>query len=100
MFLEINLKKLVKFKTHSLNTFDDEDKRLDAYVPLTKLRKATVYKLKVIPEDLTTEYSVFIRGERKADTFLGKFYFRFYIVYSTIRIAELICLNIHNMYFH
>lgn len=49
-----------------------DDKRLDAYVPLTKLRKATVYKLKMIPVDLDAEYSVFIRGERKADTFLGK----------------------------
>lgn len=68
---------MVKFKTPTLTTFDDEDKRLDAYVPLTKLRKATVYKLRVIPEDLTTEYSVFIRGERKADTFLGEFFFLF-----------------------
>ncbi|XP_075158649.1 uncharacterized protein LOC142231878 [Haematobia irritans] len=66
---EINLKKLVKFKTRLMITKDD-DKRLDAYVPLTKLRKATVYKLKIIPEDLNSEYTVFIRGERKADTFL------------------------------
>lgn len=50
-----------------------DDPRLDAYVPLTKLRKATVYKLKIIPEDLDSEYTVFIRGERKADTFLGKY---------------------------
>ncbi|KAM7350597.1 uncharacterized protein ACRADG_009151 isoform 2-T3 [Cochliomyia hominivorax] len=66
---EINLKKLVKFKKQSLETLHD-DKRLDAYVPLTKLRKATVFKLKVIPDDFSTEYSVFIRGERKPDTFL------------------------------
>lgn len=72
-FLDINLKKLVKFKTQALTTFDDDDDRLDAYVPIAKLRKPSIYKLKVTPEDLTTEYSVFIRGERKADTFLGKF---------------------------
>lgn len=72
MILEINLKKLVKFKRHPITSFNDDDKRLDAFVPLTKLRKATVFKLKVIPENLTTEYSVFIRGERKADAFLGK----------------------------
>lgn len=83
MILEINLKKLVKFKTHPLTSFDDDDdKRLDAYVPLTKLRKATVFKLKVIPENLTTEYSVFIRGERKADAFLGKS-FKFVVVYPS-----------------
>ncbi|XP_023291316.2 uncharacterized protein LOC111674869 [Lucilia cuprina] len=94
---EINLKKLVKFKTHSLSTFDDDDKRLDAYVPLTKLRKATVYKLKMIPEDLTTEYSVFIRGERKADTFLDdmikhfeKYYFEGHTSYPAhVHIGEL-----------
>ncbi|XP_073832754.1 uncharacterized protein [Musca autumnalis] len=66
---DINLKKLVKFKIPFMTTPED-DNRLDAFVPLTKLRKATVYKLKIIPEDLNAEYTVFIRGERKADTFL------------------------------
>lgn len=76
---------MVKFKTQSLTTFDD-DKRLDAYVPLTKLRKATIYKLKVIPENLTTEYSVFIRGERKADTFLGKCLFNFILILELLNV--------------
>lgn len=69
------MKKLVKFKTRIMITPAD-DQRLDAYVPLTKLRKATIYKLKIIPEDLDSEYTVFIRGERKADTFLGKYLYR------------------------
>lgn len=54
-------------------TLGPNDQRLDAYVPLTKLRKATVFKLKVVPESMTDEYSVFVRADRKADLFLGKF---------------------------
>lgn len=74
---------MVKFKTHPLIAFDDDDKRLDAYVPLTKLHKATIFKLKMIPENLSTEYSVFIRGQRKADTFLGKFFKLLIVVYPS-----------------
>uniref|UniRef100_A0A1A9VDA4 VWA7 Ig-like domain-containing protein n=1 Tax=Glossina austeni TaxID=7395 RepID=A0A1A9VDA4_GLOAU len=63
---DINLKSLVKFKTFA--TADNEDNaRLNAYVPLLKLHKATIFKLKIIPEDMDTEYSVFIRAEREAD---------------------------------
>ncbi|XP_067640005.1 uncharacterized protein [Eurosta solidaginis] len=66
---DINLKKLVKFKSLVL-THGPDDHRLDAYVPLNKLRKATVYKLKMIPESLNDEYAVFVRAERKSDLFL------------------------------
>lgn len=68
---DINLRKLVKFRSLVL-TLGADDSRLDAYVPLIKLRKATVYKLKVVPESLNDEYSVFVRAERKSDLFLGK----------------------------
>ncbi|XP_050329238.1 uncharacterized protein LOC126758866 [Bactrocera neohumeralis] len=73
---DINLRKLVKFKSLVL-TLGADDSRLDAYVPLNKLRKATVYKLKVVPESLNDEYSVFVRAERKSDMFLDDLIKRF-----------------------
>lgn len=69
-FLEINLKKLAKFGgvnvTETLN-----NQELDAYVPLNKLRRASIFKLKLQPE-LHDKYNVFVRAERKADVFLGE----------------------------
>uniref|UniRef100_A0A0A1X0V3 VWA7 Ig-like domain-containing protein n=1 Tax=Zeugodacus cucurbitae TaxID=28588 RepID=A0A0A1X0V3_ZEUCU len=73
---DINLKKLVKFKSLVL-TLGADDSRLDAYVPLNKLRKATVYKLKIVPESVSDEYSVFVRAERKSDLFLDDLIKRF-----------------------
>ncbi|XP_053950458.1 uncharacterized protein LOC128858318 isoform X1 [Anastrepha ludens] len=73
---DINLKKLVKFKSHIL-TLGADDHRLDAYVPLNKLRKATVYKLKMVPDSLNDEYKVFVRAERKSDLFLDDLIKRF-----------------------
>lgn len=64
---------MVKFKTFAA-VDNDDNARLDAYVPLMKLHKATIFKLKIIPEDMDTEYSVFIRAEREADELLGKFF--------------------------
>ncbi|XP_002132605.2 uncharacterized protein [Drosophila pseudoobscura] len=68
---EINLRKLVKFGgTNATATTNSNE--LDAYVPLNKLRKATIFKLKLNPELNSEEpYNVFIRAERKADVFLG-----------------------------
>lgn len=74
LILDINLKKLVKFKSTTNNTNDEESSNeLDAYVPLNKVRKATIFKLQLIPESPNKPYNVFIRAERKADVFLGKF---------------------------
>lgn len=74
LILDINLKKLVKFKSTTNNTNDEESSNeLDAYVPLNKVRKATIFKLQLIPESPNKQYNVFIRAERKADVFLGKF---------------------------
>ncbi|BFF94401.1 uncharacterized protein DMAD_12041 [Drosophila madeirensis] len=68
---EINLRKLVKFGGPN-DTGTTNNNELDAYVPLNKLRKATVFKLKLNPELNSDEpYNVFIRAERKADVFLG-----------------------------
>ncbi|KAL7741046.1 hypothetical protein ACLKA6_013479 [Drosophila palustris] len=67
---DINLKKLVKFKStnDARNANNDE---LDAYVPLNKLRKATIFKLQLTPQLVNNKYNVFVRAERKADVFLG-----------------------------
>ncbi|XP_037936416.1 uncharacterized protein LOC119670287 [Teleopsis dalmanni] len=73
---EINLRKLVKFKSRIL-TLGKDDQRLDAFVPLTKLRKSTVFKLKMVPESMEEEYSVFVRADRKADLFLDDMIKRF-----------------------
>ncbi|XP_044316334.1 uncharacterized protein LOC108045163 [Drosophila rhopaloa] len=66
---EINLKKLVKFVgANSTDTSNPQE--LDAYVPLNKLRRAAIFKLKLQAE-LDVKYNVFVRAERKADVFLG-----------------------------
>lgn len=70
--LDINLKKLVKFKSIN-DTRNANPDELDAYVPLNKLRKATILKLQLTPDSPKAAYNVFIRAERKADVFLGKF---------------------------
>lgn len=72
LHLDINLKKHVKFKSRNDTRITNPDE-LDAYVPLNKLRKATILKLQLTPESPITAYNVFIRAERKADVFLGKF---------------------------
>ncbi|XP_039478988.1 uncharacterized protein LOC120443762 [Drosophila santomea] len=78
---EINLKKLAKFGgvnvTETLNT-----QELDAYVPLNKLRRASIFKLKLQPE-LHEKYNVFVRAERKADVFLGDIIKRIDSYYKT-----------------
>ncbi|XP_037899516.1 uncharacterized protein LOC119644063 [Glossina fuscipes] len=66
---DINLKSLVKFKTFA-TAGNDDNAHLNAYVPLMKLPKATIFKLKIIPEDMDIEYSVFIRAKREADELL------------------------------
>ncbi|XP_017047786.2 uncharacterized protein LOC108092648 [Drosophila ficusphila] len=66
---EINLKKLSKFSGVN-NTETSTQQELDAYVPLNKLRRAAIFKLKLQPE-LNEKYNVFVRAERKADVFLG-----------------------------
>ncbi|XP_017068484.2 LOW QUALITY PROTEIN: uncharacterized protein LOC108106116 [Drosophila eugracilis] len=66
---EINLKKLAKFGGANI-TETTNPQELDAYVPLNKLRRAAVFKLKLQPE-LNEKYNVFVRAERKADVFLG-----------------------------
>ncbi|XP_001993390.2 uncharacterized protein LOC6566602 [Drosophila grimshawi] len=78
---EINLKKLVKFKStnDTRNTNNDE---LDAYVPLNKLRKATILRLQLTPQLPNVEYNVFVRAERKADVFLGEIIKRIDSYYS------------------
>ncbi|XP_017858353.1 PREDICTED: uncharacterized protein LOC108610653 [Drosophila arizonae] len=78
---DINLKKHVKFKSSNdtRNTNPDE---LDAYVPLNKLRKATILKLQLTPESPSAAYNVFIRAERKADVFLGEIIKRIDSYYS------------------
>ncbi|KAI8042839.1 uncharacterized protein LOC128263158 isoform X1 [Drosophila gunungcola] len=66
---EINLKKLAKFVgVNATETSNPQE--LDAYVPLNKLRRAAIFKLKLQPE-LNEKYNVFVRAERKADVFLG-----------------------------
>lgn len=69
--IDINLKKLVKFKStnDTRNVSTDE---LDAYIPLNKLRKAAILKLQLTPESPNATFNVFVRAERKADVFLGK----------------------------
>ncbi|EDW52083.1 GM16786 [Drosophila sechellia] len=78
---EINLKKLAKFGgvnvTETLN-----NQELDAYVPLNKLRRASIFKLKLQPE-LLEKYNVFVRAERKADVFLGDIIKRIDSYYKT-----------------
>ncbi|ALC40158.1 CG43394 [Drosophila busckii] len=67
---DINLKKLVKFKATNDTRTNNKDE-LDAYVPLYKLRKSTIYKLQLTPAENNNEYNVFVRAERKADVLLG-----------------------------
>jgi len=69
--LDINLKKLVKFKSTN-DTRNANNDELDAYVPLNKLRKATILKLQLTPQLANNKYNVFVRAERKADVFLGE----------------------------
>lgn len=67
---EINLKKLVKFKSRLMST---KEGQLDAFVPLNKVVRSTIFILKLIPEYTDEEYNVFVRADRKADIFLGKY---------------------------
>lgn len=69
---DINLKKLAKLKSSNNTNDAQSSNELDAYVPLNKVRKATILKLQLTPESPNTPYNVFIRAERKADVFLGK----------------------------
>lgn len=69
-FLEINLKKLGKFGGVNVT---EKSHELDAYVPLNKLRRTATFKLKLQPQVANETYNVFVRAERKADVFLGKF---------------------------
>ncbi|XP_055842242.1 uncharacterized protein LOC129909225 [Episyrphus balteatus] len=75
---DINLKKLVKFKSRLLSLNENQ---LDAFVPLTKVKKSTTFKLKLIPELLDKEYNVFVRADRKADIFLDDMIRRLNYVY-------------------
>ncbi|XP_060647640.1 uncharacterized protein LOC132785517 [Drosophila nasuta] len=70
---DINLKKLVKFKSTNDTRYGNNNNtnELDAYVPLNKLRKAAIIKLQLTPEVSNKKYNVFVRAERKADVFLG-----------------------------
>lgn len=71
-FVEINLKKLVKFGVVNA-TRTSSPYELDAYVPLNKLRRTATFKLKLYPEVTDQSYNVFVRAERKADVFLGNY---------------------------
>ncbi|XP_017023928.2 uncharacterized protein [Drosophila kikkawai] len=67
---EINLKKLAKFSGVNV-TAVSKPHELDAFVPLNKLRRTAIFKLKLQPESGDEKYNVFVRAERKADVFLG-----------------------------
>ncbi|XP_055913466.1 uncharacterized protein LOC129947054 [Eupeodes corollae] len=64
---DINLKKLVKFKSRLMA---QNDNQLDSFVPLTKVMKSTTFTLKLVPDLLDAEYNVFVRADRKPDVFL------------------------------
>lgn len=72
------MKKLVKFKSRLLSLNENQ---LDAFVPLTKVKKSTTFTLKLIPDKLDKEYNVFIRADRKADIFLDDMIRRLNYVY-------------------